>query len=217
MDTVAVAVGIGPEWCVPGREATSMQSTVELLFQRLRTHHPSSADHCLRVAGLSRAIARRLSLTAQDRSILFRAALLHDIGKILVPTEILDFPGPLNAEQRSIVKRHSEFGQRLLLDEAPELSQAIGPIVRAHHEWFDGSGYPDGLAQDRIPWLARILCVVDYYDAVTSARGYRAALSDDGAMGLIRSESGKKLDPHAVSALQAMPRSCGCPFRRGVP
>mgnify|MGYP002039006807 FL=1 len=214
MDTVAV--GIGPEWCVPGRVATSMQSTLELLFQRLRTHHPSSADHCLRVAGLSRAIARRLSLTAQDRSTLFRAALLHDIGKIFVPIEILDFPGPLDAGQRRIVSRHSELGQNLLLDEAPALAQAIAPIVRAHHEWFDGSGYPDGLAQDRIPWLARILCVVDYYDAVTSTRGYRAGLSDGEAMGLIRSECGKKLDPHAVSALQAMPRSCGCRFRLGL-
>jgi len=145
------------------------------------------------------AVARALDLDEADVSALRYAATLHDIGELGVPEAILNKPGPLTEDERPAVQRHPLIGEGIL---APIdfLADAV-PLVRAAHERWDGSGYPDGLVGEEIPLGARILFACDSYDAMTAERPYRPAMAADQARLELRRVAGTQLDPHVVEAL----------------
>jgi diguanylate cyclase (GGDEF)-like protein/putative nucleotidyltransferase with HDIG domain len=149
--------------------------------------------HCERVADLACAIAERAGF--DERALFwFRiGALLHDVGKLIVPAEVLNKPGKLTDEEWALVRSHPTVGVEMLAD--TEFPWDVRPIVESHHERWDGRGYPAGLAGDEIPLTARILCVADVYDALTSVRSYKRALTHDEAMAILRQDVGTMFDP----------------------
>ncbi len=157
--------------------------------------------HTERVGELAVRVARRLGLPEERMEVLRWAGRLHDLGKIGIPNRILGKPGPLTPAEFEVMKQHPVRGWRVAA-RAGLLAQAA-PIIRAHHERLDGSGYPDGLRGDEIPLEARIVAVADVWDALTSDRPYRKAMPLAQAVGIIRAEAGSRLDPRCVDALFA--------------
>lgn len=171
---------------------------VEGLLRLLRRHDPAAITHSVRVRQFSLFLAQALDLDGADRRRLALAARLHDVGKIAVPTSILHKAGPLNDEELRYVRQHAAVGERLV---APLVNDPlILSAVRHHHERFDGTGYPDGLYGEQIPLLARILAVADSFDALTTARPYRAARPRTWALDEIRCGAGQQFDPEVVDA-----------------
>ncbi|MBS1882430.1 MAG: HD-GYP domain-containing protein [Actinobacteria bacterium] len=167
------------------------------LVTALATRVPGTAGHCRRVAAQSRLVAGRLGLDPPAVARVECAARIHDVGKIIVSAEILDKPGPLTPAEYAEIQRHVVFGARLAASlEVPEITA----IVRHHHERLDGSGYPDGLRGTEIPLGARIVAVVDSYDALASPRPYREALTPPEALEVLQEEAGHTLDPVVVAA-----------------
>ncbi|HKK08088.1 MAG TPA: HD domain-containing phosphohydrolase, partial [Gemmatimonadota bacterium] len=127
---------------------------------------------------------------------------LHDVGKIAVPAEILDKPATLSGEEWDLMRSHAAVGARIL---EPIAAYAdVLPIVRHHHERYDGGGYPDGLAGEAIPLLARVLAVVDSFDAMTSRRPYREAMTVERAVAILRENAGTQFDGRVVGAFVAL-------------
>jgi putative nucleotidyltransferase with HDIG domain len=148
--------------------------------------------HCARVADYACRIAERAGLTERDLVWFRMGAFLHDVGKTEVPEEILNKPGRLTDEERAIMERHTVIGDEML---APvEFPWDIRPMVRSHHERWDGRGYPDGLAGGEIPRSARIMRIADVFDALTTARSYRRPLTPDEALAIMRDDAGS-FDP----------------------
>ena len=138
------------------------------------------------MAKYSTRLAEKLGLPEDLRVALRRGALIHDIGKLAVPEHILLKPGPLTPEERKIMEQHSVAGERIC---SPLRSfRHVLPIIRHHHEKWDGSGYPDGLKREQIPLTARILQVTDVYDALTTDRPYRKAFSSENALAILNQE-----------------------------
>lgn len=152
-----------------------------------------TAGHCGRVADYACMLAAAAGFSGRDLTWLRMGAFLHDIGKTSVPSEVLNKAGRLTDEEFDLMKRHTVIGDALI-SETP-FPWDIRPIVRNHHEHWDGSGYPDGMKGEEIPVTARILCVADVYDALTSARSYREALSHEAALAIMDDEAGTVLDP----------------------
>ncbi len=169
-----------------------------LTAERLDVHMPGSFGHSRRVARLAGATARQLGLGAEEVTRVRRAGAFHDVGKVEVPVEIINKPGPLTAEEFTVVKRHATAGARMVA--AAGEDEELAAMVLHHHERYDGSGYPDGLAGEAIPIGARIVAVVDTFDAVTSSRPYRPAMGRREALTLLRQEAGRQLDPRVVDA-----------------
>jgi HD-GYP domain-containing protein (c-di-GMP phosphodiesterase class II) len=185
-----------------GRSAARTSETRDVLLRILRERQPELHDHLNHVADLASATARRLGLMREALDEVARAAELHDIGKMAVPDAILDKPGPLDEEEWAFMRRHTLIGESIL-SAAPALVP-VAKLVRASHERFDGGGYPDGLAGDEIPLGARIVAVCDAYDAMTSDRSYRRAMSRDAALAEIRRAGGTQFDPAVVEAFAAV-------------
>ena len=160
---------------------------------------PYTQRHTERVADSALRLGKRLGLQGSNLIALYRGALLHDIGKIGVPTAILLKPGPLNCEEEREMRAHTVIGERIVKPHA--WATAILTIVRNHHERFDGGGYPDGLAGHRIPLPARIVSVCDAYDALASDRPYRARLSTEDATDTLMRGAGQQWDRELVSLL----------------
>ena len=158
--------------------------------------------HCERVADYACALARDAGLEPQLLLWFRMGALLHDVGKLIVPPEVLNKAGPLTDEEREIVRRHPDAGVELLADIA--FPWDIRPMVRHHHERWDGSGYPQGIAGETIPLAARILCVADVYDALTTTRSYREAFTREDALRIMAAESGKTLDPELFARFERL-------------
>jgi len=170
------------------------------LVTALEARVPGAAGHAERVATRSRLVARRLELTPREVRRVECGARVHDVGKIIVSPEILEKPGRLVPCEHAEIQRHAIFGARLVASlQDPELTV----IVRHHHERIDGSGYPDGLRREEIPLGARIVAVVDTFDALTSARPYREAFSPGAATELLEDESGCTLDAEVVAAFMS--------------
>lgn len=172
-----------------------LHALVDLVEARDRYTH----GHSTRVARLSVAIGETMGLSPERLRTLHQAAVIHDLGKISVPDTLLNKPGALTVEEFALVASHTVVGDQLV-SRVPPLSFARSGI-RWHHERLDGSGYPDGLKGEAIPLEARIIAVADVYDAMTSRRAYRAAVSSDTAMAELRQNAGRKYDPGAVTAL----------------
>ena len=161
----------------------------------LNTH-----GHCERVADLACAIAARMGVHGSTLFWYRVGALLHDIGKLVIPGELLNKPGRLSEEEWELVRRHPVAGAEMLAD--VDFPWDVRPIVECHHECWDGSGYPHGLAGERIPLAARIVCVADVYDVLTSDRSFKRALSHDEALDVMRRDVGRQFDPAVFRAFE---------------
>jgi diguanylate cyclase (GGDEF)-like protein/putative nucleotidyltransferase with HDIG domain len=174
--------------------------TIEALALAIEAKDATTADHLQRVRVYAVEIGREIGLSHKELDALQAAALLHDIGKLAVPEHIISKPGRLTPEEFEKMKIHPLVGAEIL--EEVKFPYPVVPIVRAHHEKWDGSGYPFGLAGEEIPIGARILSVVDCLDALASDRQYRRALPLDQAMEIVNSESGKSFDPVIVDIMR---------------
>lgn len=182
----------------PGSQLDSRRARAELrrLVGRLEYRHPSTHGHSRRVAAHAAAISFELGLSAQAVLTIRTAALLHDVGKIETPAEIVDKPGALSSEEYATIRRHASVGARMV--EALG-DPAVTTIVRHHHERFDGTGYPARLQGFEIPLGARIVAVADTFDALISPRPYRPPMSERRALGLLEAAAGNQLDPTVVA------------------
>jgi diguanylate cyclase (GGDEF)-like protein/putative nucleotidyltransferase with HDIG domain len=174
--------------------------TIEALALAIEAKDHTTHDHLQRVRIYAIEVAKELGITGGDMEALHAAALLHDIGKLAIPEHIISKPGRLTPEEFEKMKIHPVVGAEIL--QRVRFPYPVVPIVRAHHEKWDGSGYPFGLRGAEIPIGARILSAVDYLDALASDRQYRRALPLEEAMGRLAAESGKSFDPQVVDVLQ---------------
>ena len=185
-----------------GRLERTFLSTVASLANALEANDAYTSSHARWITDMALLVGRRLGLERESLSRLELGALFHDIGKIGIPSEILQKPGPLTAEEREIVQSHPELGERIL---APiDRLADVRPIVRACHERWDGLGYPDGRAGVEIPVEARIVLVCDAFHAMVTDRPYRDALSRDEAMRRLHDAAGTQFDPDVVEAFTAL-------------
>jgi HD-GYP domain-containing protein (c-di-GMP phosphodiesterase class II) len=167
----------------------------------LRIKDREARAHNMRVARLCVHIGRQLSMSAHELRVLARAGLMHDIGKLGIPQDVLGKHSPLDEAEWNLMRAHPEMGLTLL-DRAGRSSREVLAVLY-HHERLDGSGYPYGLRGEAIPIEARIVAVADTYDALTSDRPYRNAISEAEARRVLIEEARSRLDPRAVSALFA--------------
>jgi diguanylate cyclase (GGDEF)-like protein/putative nucleotidyltransferase with HDIG domain len=174
--------------------------TIEALALAIEAKDQTTGEHLQRVRIYAMAVARELGLTEDETEALRAASVLHDIGKLAVPEHIISKPGKLTPEEFEKMKIHPIVGAEIL--EQVDFPYPVVPIVRAHHEKWDGSGYPNGLKGEAIPIGARILAAVDCLDALASDRQYRKALPLDDAMAKVASEAGISFDPRVVEILQ---------------
>ena len=178
-------------------ESKSARSgTVDVILTMLFEKDPETERHSKRVQEICRVFLKALDLNTSQTSLLLRSALLHDIGKILIPTSILLSKNELNEEEYEIIKNHSYLGYRILASK--EQLKSIGDIVLAHHERVDGKGYPNNLKGDHIPFEARVLHIVDAYEAMTSNRTYAAKKSTKEAIAELKRCSGTQFDADLV-------------------
>jgi putative nucleotidyltransferase with HDIG domain len=159
-----------------------------------------TGEHSKSVVGLALSVAEKLKLSAEQRRNLEFAALLHDVGKIAIPKEVINKSGPLDPHEWRVIKTHTVEGQKML-NRVGGFMREVGQIVRSHHERWDGGGYPDGLAGEAIPLAARIVSACDAFNAMTTTRSYRKALPLSVAVQELRDNAGTQFDPQVVAAL----------------
>jgi putative nucleotidyltransferase with HDIG domain len=175
--------------------------TMLLLGDVIEADDAYTGSHSRGVVELSLAVADRLGLDSRQRRNTEFAALLHDVGKIAVPKEIVNKPGPLDADEWKIMHKHTIEGEAMLNRVGGALAE-VGRIVRSSHEHFDGSGYPDGLAGEEIPIEARIVTCCDAFSAMTTTRSYRKAMTLEAALTELRTCAGTQFDPDVAAALE---------------
>ena len=184
-------------------ELEHAETVLFALALSIEAKDPYTDGHCDRLSESSEGLAKRLSLSEEELIALRRGGIIHDIGKVAVPDQILLKPGPLTPEERKVMQQHTIVGAGIC---SPLKSfRSVVPIIRHHHEKIDGSGYPDGLKGDAVPLTARILQTVDIYDALTTDRPYRKAMTPDRAFALMREEVKRGWwDGALVDELEAM-------------
>ncbi len=174
--------------------------TIEGLSMAIEAKDQNTHDHLFRVRAYVQSVGEAMELDKLALQALQTAAFLHDIGKLAVPEHIVNKPGKLTPEEFEKMKIHPVVGAEIL--ERVRFPYPVVPIVRSHHEWWNGTGYPDGIRGEDIPIGARILTVVDCFDAMVSDRPYRKGMTSEKALGIIRSLAGKQFDPEVVSAFE---------------
>jgi len=176
----------------------SRDETIQKLAKAAEFRDNETAQHTVRVGEYSCVLARGMGLADDYCERIRAAAPLHDVGKIGIPDQILLKPGRLTLEEFEVIKSHSEIGYRILGDSLSEVLNLGGLISLTHHEKYNGKGYPNGLAGERIPQEGRIVAICDVFDALTSKRVYKAAMSVDDALVVIKEERGQHFDPALV-------------------
>lgn len=177
-------------------------STVEALAAAIEVNDPYTRGHSKRVTQFAIALAERFGVSGSELTTLQYGATLHDIGKIGISGTILNKPDKLTDEEYLVIKQHPLIGEKVIAH--VDFLQGARVVVRSHHERFDGTGYPDGLRDEEIPFLARIVAVADFFDALTSDRPYRKAYSIDQTILLIKQGIGKEFDPLVAREFIAM-------------
>lgn len=177
--------------------------TIVRLSRAAEYRDPETGAHILRMAHYSSLIARNLGLDDDTQKLLLDAAPMHDIGKVGIPDYILLKPGRLNDDEMQIMRQHTRIGYSILSESASNLLQVAAQIALSHHEKFDGSGYPQGLAGEDIPLTGRIVAVADVFDALSSDRPYKSAWEHDEVVALMRARAGSHFDPQCVDGLLA--------------
>jgi putative two-component system response regulator len=180
----------------------SRAETVERLARAVESRDPDTGMHLERMSGLVCRLARMLGWGETEAETLRLASALHDVGKVGIPDEVLLKSGPLTPDERILIEAHASIGHGILAGANSELLQLADVVAWTHHERFDGSGYPRGLAGEEIPIAGRIAAVADVFDALTSDRPYRGALSEGDALAIIHADRG--LDPLVVAALDSV-------------
>jgi len=208
---VAVGMLVGYSVQRNRRQNREMQNlliqSVTALTNAISVTHAQTARHSLRVAEVSTQIGQHLRLDENRLFVLRMGSLLHDIGKLAVPLEILDKPARLTPEEYGVVQEHTLAGSSILGAFDYSLIGSVQDIVRHHHERLDGSGYPDRLKGGEVTLLARVVAVADVYDALTSTRAYRLRMSHEEAKDVLRTGAAAgKLDGHLVEVLDRLPR-----------
>lgn len=164
-----------------------------------------SPEHSRRVGRAAEAVATRMGLDPRFVAVIRDAAPLHDVGKLEIPMSVLDKPGPLTTRERVVMQRHAESGQAICEAAGDDaVLRMAARIARSHHERWDGRGYPDGLSFDRIPLAARIVAVVDVYDALVAERPYKGAWAPERALRFLRDNAGTQFDPDVVEAFVSL-------------
>jgi len=200
VSSFAIHAGIALENARLFEEAQdAYMQTVSALASAIDVRDSYTSGHSQRLAELAVETGKQLGCSPEQLVDIRWGALLHDIGKIGVPDSILRKPGTLEPNELEIMRQHPEIGARIV--EPVRNLAGVAPIIRAHQEWYDGAGYPDGLKGEGIPKIARIISVADAYIAMTDERVYRKALSHDQAMEEIKRCSGTQFDPEAAAAL----------------
>jgi putative nucleotidyltransferase with HDIG domain len=195
-----VAELLGPDGGLMGHEGSSplitglvLQETLSALVAAIDSRDPHNGRHSHRVASLALYLGRELGLPGEQLEMLELAALLHDVGKLGVPRRILAKPGPLDDTEWTVMRQHPVYGAEIVVQVG--LLSDVATIIRHHHERIDGNGYPDGIAGEQIPLLARLICIVDAYEAMTADRSYREAMDTRKARSLMEESLGSQFDP----------------------
>jgi HD-GYP domain-containing protein (c-di-GMP phosphodiesterase class II) len=180
--------------------SAAYRGTAFLLGDVVEADDAYTGSHSREVVELSVGVADELGLGPQERRDVEFVALLHDVGKVRIPKEIINKPGPLTEDERALMNTHTIEGERMLEKVGGLLGQ-VGAVVRSCHERWDGGGYPDGLSGEDIPFVARIVACCDAYNAMTTDRPYRAALAENEALAELAKHAGGQFDPAVVEAL----------------
>ncbi len=188
--------------------SSAYRGTAFLLGDVIEADDAYTGDHSRQVVDLVAGVCEVLGLAPRDARIAELSALLHDVGKIRIPPAIINKPGPLDPEERALIETHTIEGEALL-QQVGGLLADVGAIVRSCHERWDGRGYPDGLAGEEIPLVARVICCCDAFNAMTTDRPYRKALSREAALAELRANRGTQFDPGVVDALLALEARTG--------
>ncbi|MCP4746398.1 MAG: response regulator [Desulfobacteraceae bacterium] len=181
---------------------SNLLSTVYAFVKAIEARDPYTKEHSSRVTHIALALAKKMGCTTEELDILNVAGLLHDIGKIGIRDDILLKPGRLNREEYRIIQQHPIIGSQIM--DKMGLWDREKKIVRCHHENYDGTGYPDGLAGEKIPFLARILSVADVYDAIASDRAYRRRMQEDKIRDIMFGGSGSQFDPQIIEVFRQL-------------
>ena len=181
------------------KDSPQVRRAIRALARELREHHRPTADHSHRLAQLARRLADRMGLDPLAATEVELVAVLHDVGKLAIERELLDHPGGLDDLQRHRMRRHTIEGEEILVQVSG--LEHLGVLVRATHEHWDGNGYPDGISGTDIPLEARIVSVADAFDAMTTRRAYRDALSVAEACRRVDRDAGRQFDPLVAAAL----------------
>ena len=179
--------------------SAAYRGTALLLADVLDADDAYTGRHSKGVVEIAVAVAIELHVDEEGRRLVEFGAMLHDIGKISTPKELINKPGPLDDDEWDVMREHTVVGQQML-DRVGGALHEVGLVVRSSHERFDGRGYPDGLAGEQIPLAARIVAVADTYSAMTTRRSYRAPVSHERAIGELRANAGSQFDPRVVEA-----------------
>ena len=182
-----------------GTPAAELIRVRAALLEALRERDENTFAHCDRTCALCVETGRMFGLSSHDLRVLSRAAELHDIGKMGIPDRVLLKPGRLDDEELAVMRTHSRRGHDILASIQDDRVGPIATIVLHHHEAIDGSGYPEGLRGEDIPVLARILSIVDSYDAIATVRPYHAPRSHVEVMRMLHEEQGRKYDPYVLA------------------
>jgi putative nucleotidyltransferase with HDIG domain len=185
-----------------------LEPIVHQFVASLEAKDPVTRDHVVRSAELAMLTGEAMGLSSHDLHLLGLGALLHDVGKLTIPSHIINKPDRLNDEEFAVIRTHAAAGFELVSESM--VLRDIGPIVRGHHERLDGRGYPDGLRGDEISLLARIVSVCDAFDAMANTRQYRTGMGIDRAIAILQEHAGSQWDPAVVEALVSV-------VRRGLP